>query len=214
MRLIVSLLFFTVLSMPGISMAQVDPPYDDWLENKIYLKVDSSDILMAGYAYQVGMRFGEVRLNQSNVGFISIMQTGTIAFPATKLTNLDSDTCEFINSYSWDIYFLVIRDEDTMKVTFRNVGFTSYYLHLPFHSGEYEFIPLPSNEECDQIFATEFYHPDKAGGIKIIDLPEGNSPSVIKSGYLKPCFEGIYELTAPVKAWDITPEDWGIHRFE
>lgn len=210
MRLLIHLCFLAMILVPTLGKTQVDPPYDDWLENKIYLKVDSSDILMAGYAYQVGLRFGEVRLNQSNVGFISIMQTGTIAFPANKLTKLESDTCEFINSYSWDIYFLVIRDADTMKVTFRNVGFTSYYLHLPFHSGEYEFTPLPSNEECDQTFATKFYHPDRAGGVTIIDLPEGKSPSVIKASYLKPCFEGIYELTAPVKAWNITPEDWSL----
>lgn len=210
MRLIVSILFFIVLSMPGISMAQVDPPYDDWLENKIYLKVDSSDILMAGYAYNVGLRFSEIRLNQSNVGFISIMPTGTLSIPAGKLTNLESDTCEFIDPYSWDFYFLVIRDTDTMKVNFRNVGYTSYYLHLPFHSGEFELTPLPSNEECDRTFATDYYHPGIEGGIKITDLPEGISPSVVAYHYLKPCFEGIYELTAPVKAWNITPEDWSL----
>lgn len=209
MRLIISFFLLAILLAPTLSRAQVDPPYE-WLENKIYLKVDSTDILMAGYSYQVGMRFGEVRLSPSNVGHISIMQTGTVSFPADKLINLESDTCEFINSYSWDIYFLVIRNADTMKVTFRNVGFTSYFLHLPFHSGEYEFTPLPSNAECDQTFAMEYFHPDIEEGITIIDLLEGNSPSVIQSSYLKPCFEGIYELTAPVKAWDITPEDWSL----
>lgn len=194
---------------PHLLPAQVDPPYDDWLENKFYVTVDPGCTLQAVGDFRSRYVFTPMRLNQDATGYMSSFRTAYMSLPADRIQDLDQDTCSFTQTYGWDSIFLVLKDADSMWVTIKDVGFTSYYIRLPFSPGKYELTLEPPAASCSTTFDSGYRSVGTEGGFFVIEnLPTEHSPTTIRYDYLKPCYDGTYPLTSPVKAWDVSPADW------
>lgn len=124
------------------------------------------------------------------------------------------DTCAFIDSFAIDVQVVLVQNQDTMWLSIQHLGFSSYYIFIPFHKGEFEFEVADSNIECSEIIGSRilplayfrtFYNEDFQAYFQEADVER--IAAFVKISFLQPCYQDIYPFYKASKRWDLSPPD-------